>query len=382
MITQRETQPDMQTDDYTRYDDWTRCVYAMMENQDWNVGRVLKTLRDGKLAENTIVVYFSDNGPNSPRWNGGMKGRKGSLDEGGVRSPCFIRWPALIPSSSRVSKITAAVDLFPTLINLAGIKRVGVKQLDGLDISPLLTLKDTVWPDRLIFSFLRGSVSVRSETHRLDANGRLYDMISDPGQRFAVNLQEEATGAELKAAADAAHVDVYGKSEPSLQNPMDLDLRPFGVGYSESPRTWLPARDGIPRGTVQRSSTAPNSSYFINWRHTKDTISWNIEVVESGNYDIIVQYTCPIEDAGSIVEVRFLNEMRTFRVAPGWDPPFFDNQDTVPRKPGESKMKAFNDLNAGVLRMEQGRGILTFRALNIPGNSVMDVRAITLIKHE
>ena len=65
----------------------TRAALAMCENIDWNVGRVLKKLDELKLADNTIVLYFSDNGPNSWRWNGGMKGRKGSTDEGGVRSP-------------------------------------------------------------------------------------------------------------------------------------------------------------------------------------------------------------------------------------------------------------------------------------------------------
>ena len=57
---------------------------------------ILKKLDELKLAEDTIVVYFHDNGPNGWRWNGGMKGRKGSTDEGGVRSPFLIRWPGKI----------------------------------------------------------------------------------------------------------------------------------------------------------------------------------------------------------------------------------------------------------------------------------------------
>ena len=61
----------------------TRAALAMCENIDWNVGRVLSELDRSGLARDTIVVYFSDNGPNSWRWNGGMKGRKGQLDEGG-----------------------------------------------------------------------------------------------------------------------------------------------------------------------------------------------------------------------------------------------------------------------------------------------------------
>ncbi|MHC4073767.1 MAG: sulfatase-like hydrolase/transferase [Planctomycetota bacterium] len=81
----------------------TRCALAMCENIDWNVGRVLKKLEDLQLAGNTIVIYFSDNGPNSWRWNGGMKGRKGSTDEGGVRVPCAIRWPGRIKPGKKMA---------------------------------------------------------------------------------------------------------------------------------------------------------------------------------------------------------------------------------------------------------------------------------------
>lgn len=64
----------------------TRAALAMCENIDWNVGRILSRLDTLGLRENTIVIYFSDNGPNSFRWNGGMKGKKGTVDEGGLRA--------------------------------------------------------------------------------------------------------------------------------------------------------------------------------------------------------------------------------------------------------------------------------------------------------
>jgi arylsulfatase A-like enzyme len=79
----------------------------MCENIDWNVGRLLRKLDDLRLSDNTIVIYFSDNGPNSWRWNGGMKGRKASVDEGGVRAPFFIRWPGKIKPGTRVREIAA-----------------------------------------------------------------------------------------------------------------------------------------------------------------------------------------------------------------------------------------------------------------------------------
>lgn len=129
-ITQRATLPEKEVLDQTR------CALAMVENQDWNVGRVLEKLDEFGLTRNTIVVYFSDNGPNTMRWTGGMKGKKGSTFEGGVRSVCYIRWPARLPAGHTVTQITAAIDLLPSLTGLARIPLAGDKPLDGRDLSP------------------------------------------------------------------------------------------------------------------------------------------------------------------------------------------------------------------------------------------------------
>src|SRR5206468_3538919 len=83
----------------------TRAALAMCENIDANVGRVLRKLDELKLADNTIVLYFSDNGPNSWRWNGGMRGRKGSTDEGGIREPLLVRWPGHVNPGTKVGAI-------------------------------------------------------------------------------------------------------------------------------------------------------------------------------------------------------------------------------------------------------------------------------------
>ena len=109
---------------------FARAALAMCENIDDNVGRVLKKLDELKIADNTIVLYFSDNGPNSWRWNGGMRGRKGSTDEGGVRSPLLVRWPGHIKPGSKITQITGAIDLLPTLCELTGVQHVGATTHD------------------------------------------------------------------------------------------------------------------------------------------------------------------------------------------------------------------------------------------------------------
>lgn len=372
--------------------DVTRCALAMCENLDWNVGRVLRRLEQLQLADNTLVLYFSDNGPNSWRFNGGMRGRKGSTDEGGVRSPLFLRWPARIQPGSKIQEIAAAIDLLPTLASLTGIPVPEGKPLDGVDLSPLLLGRGQPWPERKIFSHWNGRVSVRTQRHRLDDRGALFDMASDPGQRTDIARQQPELAAELAAAVAAWRRDVLppappakpgaaGKPGPKLgpkKSPRVVDNRPYPVGFSEFPRTPLPARDATARGGIRRSASAPNCSYFVHWTALEDSITWDIAVNTRGIYEVEIQYTCPPADAGSTVELSFGGSRVAGRVEPGWDPPLYTNQDTLPRPAAESQMKEFRSLRLGELKLEKGRGPLTLRALEIPGNQVMDVRQVNL----
>ena len=381
-ITQLATMPDKEDVNATR------CALAMLENQDWNVGRVLSRLQTLGLAENTIVVYFSDNGPNGARWTGGMKGTKGSTDEGGVRSVCYFRWPGRLPAGRSVAPIGGAIDLLPTLTALAGVQRVGDKPLEWRDLSPLLTNKPVDWPERMIFSTWGPNVSVRTQTRRLDGAGHLYDMVGDPGQTTPIDQREPAVQAKLAEAAAAWRREMFGTAavaKPKGKGPGKrggpgnaVDPRPIPVGYQEFPITMLPARDGEPRGGVQRSSGAPNCSYFVNWTSLDDSMVWLLDVHTTGRYEVSVDYTCPLADVGAEVELAFSGSRLFGKVGPGWDPPLYTNQDTLPRPHGESQMKEFHTLKLGVIKMASGKGPLTLRALRIPGKSVMDVRRVTL----
>lgn len=377
-ITQTATDPTKEKADETR------CALAMIENQDMNVGRVLKKLKDLGLSENTIVLYFSDNGPNSFRWTGGMKGKKGNTDEGGVRSTFYISYPAKLPKGHMVKEISGAIDLLPTLTSLAGIPRVGNLPLDGRDLSPLLMKQSTSWSDRMIFSTWAGRVSVRTQQYRLDDQGKLYDMIADPGQTTAINDKEPAKAAELAEAVKAWRAEMFGKPQAAgaqgkaKGKANAVDQRPLTVGYKEFPITMLPARDGEPRGGVKRSSGAPNCSYFVNWTSKEDSMVWLLDVHTTGKYEVTIDYTCPVPDAGSLVELSFNGSNLAGKVGPGWDPPLYTNQDTLPRPDGESQMKEFRTLKLGEVKLTKGVGPMTLKALEIPGKSVMDVRRVTL----
>ena len=363
-ITQRGPEGEKETVDVTR------AALAMCENIDFNVGRVLAKLAELKLSDNTIVIYFSDNGPNSFRFNGGMKGRKGSTDEGGVRVPCFIRWPGQFKAGTKINEISGAIDLLPTLTALAGIKRVGDKPLDGRDLSPLLRGQQIQWPKRLIFSHQAGRVSVRSQTHRLDDKGELFDMVADPGQTKSITKGQPAIAATLAAAVQAWREDVLPKA--------GKDDRPFPVGFTQFPSTNLPARDGTFKGKIKRSANAPNCSYFVNWTTLDDRIMWDIEVHTAGKYEVTLHYTCVEGDEGSSIEMSHNDARLVGRIDKAWNPPLITDQDVIRRPPAESIMKEFRPLAMGTMELKQGRAPLTLRALSIPGKEVIHVRGVTL----
>jgi arylsulfatase A-like enzyme len=233
-----------------------RCALAMCENIDWNVGRILKKLDELKIADDTIVVFFHDNGPNGWRWNGGMKGRKGSTDEGGVRSPLLVRWPKRIPKGTQVKPIAAAIDLLPTLADCAGIPVVSKKQLDGRSLKPFLLGQKGRWPERIIFSHWRGRVSARTQNYRLDHAGKLFDMNADPGQRTDISKTKPDTAGFLR--------EQVARWKKTVLAELGEDTRPFIVGHPDSEWTQIPARDATAHGGLKRSNRFPNCSYFTN----------------------------------------------------------------------------------------------------------------------
>jgi arylsulfatase A-like enzyme len=351
----------------------TRSVLALCENMDRNIGRVLDKLSELKLADNTIVVYFHDNGPNSVRWNGGMKGKKGSVDEGGVRSALFIRWPAKIKPGLVLQGIAGVIDLLPTLATLTKTPLLSKKPLDGFDQSPWLLGKEQKvleLTQRKIFSHQNGKVSLRNLVFRLDDRGKLFDMLAEPGQAKEETMPEEPQMASLFQRS----VDRWRKEVLPTEK---RDTRPFPVGYTEFPVTYLPARDGNATGQAKRSANAPNCSYFTNWTSKDDRLTWDIDVHTAGKYELEAFYTVGEADAGATVKASFAGKTLSAVVKPAWDPPLNEKDDRVPRK-GESYQKEFRPLSLGTIELPAERGTLSLSATDIPGKSVMDLRMIRM----
>ena len=347
---------------------FTRAALAMCANIDWNVGRVVDKVQEAGLSEKTIIIYLSDNGPNSWRWNDGMRGRKGSVDEGGVRSPMIIKWPGKLKAGTKIKQIAAAIDLLPTLADMTGIKPQLDKPLDGVSLKPLLLEDNPKWKDRLIFNNWRKRTSVRSQRYRLDNNGKLFDMENDPGQKVDISKSKPKITAELLRAKAKWKKEVYSEMVAGEKRPITLACPGFEY-------TQVPARDGRADGNIKRSNRFPNCTYFTNWVDAKDKITWDVDVLADGDFDVEVYYTCPAKDVGSTIEVSFAGEKVSGEIQQAYDPPLTGMENDRSKRI-ESYVKDYKKLKLGTLRLKKGKGVLTLKALEMPGSQVMDFRLL------
>jgi hypothetical protein len=355
------------------------AALAMCENIDWNVGRLLKKLDKLKVADDTIVLFFNDNGPNGTRWNGDMEGKKGSTEEGGTRSPLLIRWPAGIKPGTEVKQISSVLDLLPTLTEMAGVDKKPKKQLDGKSLAPLLNQsksKDlsylkSITPRTLISSW-KGKIGARDQRYRLDYKGRLYDMVKDPGQRTEVSKKFPKVYKRLTQAVDQYKDEVLSE--------LGTDERPFVIGHPEVSWTQIPARDAVPTGEIKRSNKFPNCSYFLNWKNEEDYISWDVEVAQAGLYEVELWYACPKKDLGANVELSFLGQSLTSTISREVNPPLLTGFDRKQRV--EGYVKYFEPMKMGKIRLTQGKGELKLQAKKIPGDQALEFRLLMINRIE
>ncbi|MFN7939496.1 MAG: arylsulfatase [Bryobacteraceae bacterium] len=195
--------------------------YGMITNIDTNVGRLVAFLRERNLERNTIFIYMTDNGSASGAqvFNAGMRGSKGSAYEGGHRVPFFFHWPEGGYSAPRdIDRLTAHIDVLPTMLDLCGLKRPAGPAMHGKSLRPLLEGKAGAWQDRAITVDSQRldtivkwrQAAVMTQRWRLvnmspDGNPEkleLYDISADPGQKTNVASQHADVVAKLKAEYD------------------------------------------------------------------------------------------------------------------------------------------------------------------------------------
>jgi uncharacterized sulfatase len=209
-----------------------RVYAAMVRALDRSVGRVLKTLEENGLSENTIVIFSSDNGGagyiglkdiNQP-----YRGWKLTFFEGGIRVPMFVKWPAKIPAGTTNATIVSHMDLLPTAAAAAGVSLPTDRTIDGVNLLPLLE-KGAVQPDRTIFWRDGHYQAVQTGGFKLQVSERpkkawLFNLREDPTEQK--NLAETMPDkvAEMRALIDAHNKTQREPLFPALgEMPVTID---------------------------------------------------------------------------------------------------------------------------------------------------------------
>lgn len=233
-------------------------ICAMITNIDENVGRLFKKLDQLGIRENTIVVYLNDNGPNSMRYVGNMRGMKTHIDDGGVRSPLVFHWPAKVKARKTSGELCAHIDLMPTILDACGVEVPVKLKVDGRSFLPLLTGNNPLWPKRqVVLQTHRGNVpqlyhhfALHEEPWKLvhptgfgkekftgPPKLELYDLSKDPRQQNNVAVQYPKVFQRLKKSYEDWFADVSSSRPDNYAPPRIV------IGTKHEPRSVLTRQD-------------------------------------------------------------------------------------------------------------------------------------------
>jgi arylsulfatase A-like enzyme len=339
-------------------------IYGMLSCIDDNVGRLLQTVD----KENTIVVFMGDNGGTSRYFKAGLRGNKGSAYEGGVRVPFIARWPGKLPAGAVTAAMAQHIDVLPTFCELAEIP--APSKLDGKSLAPLLKTGRGESPHGFIYNQwnrgypvlktvagdpeLKANWSIRNARgEKLISTGELFDLAKDPGEQHDLAKAEPETAAALQREFERFYADVTKSREYKRvpievgrpdENPVEIDL------------TW-----GEPVGAkVKPQYRSYNRDTIDNWTETGDLVRWKIDVVEPGDYELILSYGCEPGEEGSVMRTRAGGAYADHKVLP------------------TGGRTVFRPLSAGHLQLSRGPATLEMQPVSIVGKEVMVVHRIWL----
>lgn len=282
-----------------------RKVYGMVSNIDDNLGRLRGQLEELGLMDNTIFIFMTDNGPQQRRYNGGMRGRKGSVYEGGIRVPFFIE-SKLLPQDTTIIQPVAHIDILPTLVDLCGLE-TSLQNLDGQSVLPYFTGKSvpSSLSDRFLFyEWQRGfpepyrNVAVRHQNfklvgQRVSHNAKpeelqLFDLSKDPGELHNLAKEQPGQAAKLKSAFDQWYEEI-------VANPK-LGENHLVIGHPSDNPTILNRNDA-------------KGSWGI-WNQDHIYGYWDVIVDQDGLYTVTCHFRDTINHSGNVA-IRIGKVQRT-----------------------------------------------------------------------
>lgn len=359
---------------------WESVIYGMIKDIDDDIARILKFLDKKGQAENTIVIFMTDNGPNTFRYTAGLRGKKAQIHDGGTRVPCFIRWPGQL-QPHRISQPLSHIDILPTLAELCDIPVSGTKELDGQSFVSLLRNPGHALPDRRIISFHSvNEQRIRTEaavhTNRWSAiqnRGKwaLYDMQDDVRQLDDVSGQFPEVLEELRSH----WVDTLAEM-PNLGVET-----PVPVGSSE--KVILKGHDAnfsVARGKgIDLNYRSSFTGLWISkWTDKNVYPEWNLQINRPGKYKVSLLYCLAEENLGVQAHLDIQGKKLPLKITKAFDPPSNEQPFWLDGESEKYESKPWKTIPLGEVSLKPGSANARIHVTKLPGKAAMEVKEIVL----
>lgn len=359
-------------------DDFTAAIYGMTENIDANFGRLLDQLEQMGIENETIVIFLSDNGPLTNRYNNGFKGRKGSVDEGGVRVPFAIRWPGKIPSAKRIEGAWAHIDVLPSLLELTQIDTSPKNPLDGISFVPQLFTDQSI-PKRTLYENWGKRIRILKDSLLLTRDG-LYNLANDPAQKN--NLQDSLT--QLKDAL------MMSFNQWEKQLPKTPKILPFQLGLPSSPTIHLEAsqaqlhppfafrKDRRHTGIAYHSLHGWAHDWIDYWTLPSAYAEWELLVHAPTRYEVYFEYGLDPQNQATELFLQANQNTLFIQGLPVFEPIALPVYDRVPREQEAPAMK-WNYYKVGELSFKKGTYPLRLHTAKMGTEKSIELKSIHLV---
>lgn len=201
-----------------------RKVYAMVTNIDDNLGKLFKKLEDLNIADNTLIIFMTDNGPQQTRYVAGMRGRKGSVYKGGVRVPFYMKYPSSFNGDKDIENLSTHMDVLPTLSQICNVELPKEKQIDGKSLVPLITNGTMSSDNRSLFFYWTrryperyNNIAIQKGNYKLVGHTgynskiedfELFNIYKDPYEKENIVLKNINTANNLKKELDKTYMEL------------------------------------------------------------------------------------------------------------------------------------------------------------------------------
>lgn len=336
-------------------------IYAMIERCDQNIGRILDTIADCQLKEQTCIFFMSDNGGINDVYKAGLRGFKSHVWEGGVRVPFFAYWPDHFATGVQSNSMASHVDLLPTICEMTQTPIPSDRTIDGKSILAVLNNPGQPSPHKYVYHTWNRYVprddnnwAIGGQRFKL-ANGELYDLENDPGEQNNIASQHPEKVKELRQEFVRWFKDVTkGKEYEPIAIPVGL--------RNENPVEIQASWAKLVGDNIIYTFRGYDWDTIDFSRQTDDRAEWDLDIHRPGRYKVTMAYGSDYKCTGSVLQLAVQNETLELLIDSTLTPEVFVKKEV------------------GFITLQKGEALLWVKRIHSPTDGMITLNRIWLEK--